>query len=272
MADDLAQALSPDDGWQSSLWFEWEREGAQSLQVYSIKPEQYPLTFFVVRLLELVADGIPLLNLHGHAKQVLGWFEANVERLEPYVAADPDKAMEERRNLAVAALQDAVRTDEVAEDHDIISRKLSKERVAGFIASVYAGAYSRNAVESIFRRSDAFLYLPSDAEGAPKERGIWQFERKAFLAEPPKQAITSYGALEREDLGWILADDVIDLLSAALEDAPRSTSPLDTPQALLRAIDETSAQFGGSGELLVVLAGDWGRVSLSAGLRGTGRV
>ena len=70
----------------SSQWLEWEREGAQSLQAQSIKPEQYPLTFFVVRLLvvrllKLGADGMPPLNLHGHSQQVFSLFETTSERL-----------------------------------------------------------------------------------------------------------------------------------------------------------------------------------------------
>ena len=256
LAADAAEALLTEKRRGLSMGMDWEREGARSFQVYSIKPEQYPLTFFAIRLLELITDDMPPLNVHGHAGQVLSWFEANIERLEPYVA-DPDRDMEERRNLAVDALQRAVRADGVAEEHDIISRNLSENRLAGFAASVYAGAFSNNAVENIFRRSDSFLYLPSDADGAPEERGIRQFEQKVFLAEEREGAITSYGALECEELGWGLSDDVIDLLCAELEDASSSTSPLDTPQVLLRAIDEAAEQLGGSGELLVVLAGDW---------------
>ena len=257
LASDAAEALLSEERRGLSMGFDWEREGARSFQVYSIKPERYPLTFFAIRLLELITDDTPPLNLHGHAGQVLSWFEGNVERLEPYVAADPERDMEERRNLAIDALQGAVRVDEVAEERDIIARKLSEDRLAGFIASVYAGAYSRTAIESIFRRSGAFLYLPSDAAGAPDKRGYRQFEQRVSLAEPPKGAITFHGALEREELGWGLSDDVVDLLCAKLEGAPSSTSPLDTPRALLRAIDEAAEQLGGSGELLVVLAGNW---------------
>ena len=260
LAADAAEALLSEERRGLSMGFDWEREGARSFQVYSIKPERYALTYFAIRLLELVTGDMPRLNLHGHAKQVLDWLEDHGGRLEPYVAADPEKAMEERQELAVSALQDAIYRDEVAEDQDIISRKLSEERVAGFTASVYAGAYSRIAIESIFRRSGAFLYLRSDALGAPKERGLRQFEQKALLAEEPERVINSYGALELEELGWGLSDDVVELLCAKLEGAPSSTSPLDTPQALLRAIDEAAEQLGGSGELLVVLAGDWDEV------------
>lgn len=257
LAADAADALLTEEHRGLSMGMDWEREGVRRFQAYSIAPEQYPLTFLAIRLLELVTDDMPPLNLHGHAGRVLTWFEAQVERLEPYVAADPEKAMEERRDLATTALQDAVCIDEVAEEQDIISRKLSEDRLAGFIASVYAGAFSNNAVENIFRRSDSFLYLPSDADGAPEERGIRQFEQKAFLAEERERALTAYGALEHEDLGWSLSNDVAHLLAAELEAAPSSTSALDTPQGLLREIDEAAEQLGRSGELLVVLAGDW---------------
>lgn len=257
LAADAAEALLTEERQGLSMGMDWEREGSRSFQVYSIEPEQYPLTFFAIRLLELITDDMPPLNLHGHAGRVLNWFEAQVERLEPYVAADPDKAMEERQDLATTALQAAVHADKVAEEQDIISRELSEERLAGFAASAYAGAYSNSAIENIFRRSDSFLYLPSDADGAPEECGFRRFEQKAFLAEEPERALTSYGALEREDLGWSLSDDVINLLCAELEAASSSTTSLDTPQELLRGIDEAAEQLGGSGELLVVLAGDW---------------
>ena len=262
LATDAAEALFSEERRGLSMAFDWEREGVGSFQVYSIKPERYALTFLAVRLAELATDEMPPLNFHGRAKQVLDWFGDNVGRLEPYVAADPERAVEERQELAVSALQDAIHTDEVAEDQDIISRKLSEERVAGFVASVYAGAYSRTAIESIFRRSGAFLYLRSDAAGAPDKRGDRhpQFEQRAFLAEPAERAITFYGAVEREDLGWGLSDVVVDLLCEELEDAPSLISPLDTPQAFLGAIDEAAEQLGGSGEVLVVLAGDWDEV------------
>ena len=149
LAADAAEALLSEKRRGLSMGMDWEREGARSFQVYSIKPEQYPLTFFVMRLLELVADGMPPLNLHGHAKQVLAWFEANSERLEPYVAADPDKAMEERRILTIAALQAAVHTDEVAEDLATISWPLSVDRISAFTAGVYAGTFSNAGIEEM---------------------------------------------------------------------------------------------------------------------------
>ena len=268
LAGDIVEALARDDEWGSSLWFEWEMESAESFEYQSVEPKQYPLTFFVMRLLDLATDGMPTLNLHGHARQVLGWFEANSERLEAYVSVSPDKTKVERRNLAEAALHAAVRNDELAEDYEIISRELSEERLSGFIASVYAGAFSTNGVERLFRRSDAFLYLASNASGAPEERGFRRLPQKAFLAEAPENAHTYYAPLEGDEWGRGHAEDVIHLLCESLDQAHTISAPLDSPQALLQAIDRAAEILGPSPELLVVLAGSWSSTLVELSMQG----
>ena len=115
LADDIAQALVREDRRSFSLWSEWESEGYGSYEVHSIQPERYPLAFFCLRLLELVTESTPTLNLQGHAKTMRDWFEALSERFERYVSLPPDKSIEGQRELAVSALHDAVRRDEEAD-------------------------------------------------------------------------------------------------------------------------------------------------------------
>ena len=256
LADDVGKALSGRDSLRPSVWFDWEREGARNLQMRSIKPERFPLTFFAVRLLELVTDGMPPLNLHGHAKQVLAWFEANSERLEPYVAADPDKAMEERRDLVVATLEAAVRADAVAKDYAIISWPLSEDRISAFTAGVYAGTFSNAGIEGWFRRVGAFLYLSAGDEDGPPARWMPQLLPKASLAEVPESFHTYYAPLEGEPLGEEDPADVVRQICEELDEAPAAEAPLDTPRALLHAIDEAGEAMEASGDLLVILAGD----------------
>ncbi len=257
LASDLGPALDRDDRMYPSQWFEWEREGAQSLELRPIEPKQYPLNYFVVRLLELAFDGMPALNLQGHASRVLDWFNQNSAWLSPYAQPDGDMTIEQCHEAVVAALQTALGEDSVSEDHELISRQLSQDRVDGFVASVYAGAFSNNAIESIFRRNGAFLYLSNNAGDIPEERGFRQFERKAFLAEAPEGAKTYYAPLEIEEFGWTLADDILQLLCEALDDAPRRPSPIETGRAFLRAVDRAIEDLSPSGEVLGVLAGDW---------------
>ena len=99
LATDISQALASDERESFSLWSDWEMEGARSLEARRMRPEQYPLTFFSVRLLELARDPMPVLDLGGRAQQVLDWFETNVEALERHVHLEPDTSVEERREL-----------------------------------------------------------------------------------------------------------------------------------------------------------------------------
>ena len=81
LGNDTAQALSSTDRLGFSQWTEWEMQDAPSGQVVGMSPEQYPLTFFAVRLMELIDESGPALDIPGRAKQVLDWFLANSERL-----------------------------------------------------------------------------------------------------------------------------------------------------------------------------------------------
>lgn len=256
LADDVGKALSGERDLRSSVWLEWEREGARNLQMRSVKPEQYPLAFFALRLLDLVTDDTPPLNLHGHARQVFGWFEQNSGRIARYVAADPDRDMEERRRLVTAALTDAVRADEVAQDQAIISWQLSEERVSAFTAGVYAGTFSNAGIEEWFRRTGAFRYLPAEAENGPAPRWMSELLPKASLAKVPENFHTFYAPLEGEPLGEAHTVDAIRRICEELEEAPAVRASLETPQALLQAIDAAAEAMEPSREILVVLAGD----------------
>lgn len=256
LADDVGKALSGESDLRSSVWLEWEREGARNLQMRSVKPEQYPLAFFALRLLELVTDDTPPLNLHGHARQVFGWFEQNSGRIAPYVAADPDRDMEERQGLVTAALTDAIRADEVAQDQAIISWQLSEERLSAFTAGIYAGTFSNAGIEEWFRRASAYLYISAGAEDGPAPRWMSELLPKASLADVPENSHTYYAPLEGEPLGERHPVDTIYRICEELDEAPTVRTLLDTPQALLQAIDEASEALAPSGKLLVMLAGD----------------
>lgn len=256
-ADDIAQALARGVHTRLSLWSEWEMEGAESFEFRSVDTERYPLSFFAIRLLELVAENTPRLGLGGRAKQVLGWLEGNLSRLEAYVQDDPERRTEQQRDFALRALRNAVHQEEVAEDEECILWSLSKNRVEAFTAGVLAGAFTRNAIERVFERAGAFRYVTSDAETAPERRSFRRLVPKGFLADVPDDADAHYVALEGDQWGWSHAEDAIQLLCEALDEAPTSTVPVDTLEELLQAIDDAREDMEPSGDLVVLLAGDW---------------
>ncbi|MDE0475733.1 MAG: hypothetical protein OXI50_14330, partial [Gammaproteobacteria bacterium] len=186
LAADVSQAVVYEGRESFSLWADWEMEGARSLETRRLRPEQYPLTFFSVRLLELARDPMPVLDLRGRAQQVLDWFEENIEGLKRHVELDPETSFEERRELAVRELRAAVERDKIAADEEMIRRELSQERVAAFTADVYAAAFSKNAMERLFARAGAFEYLASAADGGLKRRCWSHYESKGLLAEEPE--------------------------------------------------------------------------------------
>ena len=257
LADDVAQALARDVHTRVSLWSEWEMEGAESYEFRSVDTEKYPLFFFAIRLLELVADGTVELRLGGRAKQVLGWLEANSPRLEPHVRGAANRPTEQQREFALQVLRDAVHRDEVAKEEELAGWDLSRDRVEAFTAGVLAGAFATNAIERIFAQAGAFLYVTSDTDIAPERRGFGRLAPKGFLADVPDDADTHYVALEGDQWGWSHSEDAIQLFCEALDDAPTRTVSLDTPAALLQAIDDATDDMKPSDDLVIVLAGDW---------------
>ena len=260
LADNLAEALTHEDRRSLFLGSDWEGEGAQPLETRSVDPDRYFLTFFSVRLLELAKGPIPDLDLRGSAKQVREWFTANAEDLERHLRADPDTSKQRRLEIAMGALRDAVRRDEIAEDENIIRRELSDERIAAFTAGVYASAFMPNTIERLFADAAAFLYLPSDAEGAPELRGASNLVGRGFLAEAPERARIGYAALHGDPWGRMLADGVLHDLCTALDDAPAMAAPLGSAQELLRAVDGALKILEPQGEVILLLAGRWSEV------------
>jgi hypothetical protein len=89
LADDVSFAVGGDRE-EQFMWSDWEMEPAGDLEARWVNSRQYPLSFFTVRLIELATPLMPALNLHGQAKTVLEWFEANAERLEQYALKQDD--------------------------------------------------------------------------------------------------------------------------------------------------------------------------------------
>ena len=276
LAADVARALAHHEG-EWSVWSDWEMEGAGNLEVRTVRPERYPLTYFTVRLLEIAREPMPALDLSGSAQRVLDWFETNVEELERQVHLEPDTSVEEpregpvqlgreailqeRRELALGALRAAVLRDEVAADEEVIARELSEERIAAFTADVYAAAFSNNAVERLFARAGAFEYLSSAADSGLEERGASQYVSKGFLATEPENARTRYIGLEGDGWGRGHASGVIARLREALEEAPAIESRLDSGEDLLSAIGGALRSLGSSGGVIVLLTGDWNSIT-----------
>ena len=264
MADDLASALLYDDLPGFSLWQEWETEGAVPYQTISISTERYPLLFFTLRLVELSSDTLPTFDLHGRARKVIDWFTQNADSIEDYVHAELIPTLQQRREFATGALRSAVHRDEVAEDYEVIGRELSADRVSALKSDVYGAAFSGNSVERLFQRAGVFLYLSGDAADVPEERVFPRPVHKGFLTDTPEAALIDYAPLSGDQWGKAPSDDVVQRFCEALEGAPEMLAPLETPAALLRAIDHAMEDLNPSEHVVVVLAGNW--LDLQVGL------
>ena len=267
LSDDLAPALLYGDSPGFSLWeeWEWETEGALPYQTISISTERYPLLFFALRLMELSSDATAALDLHGRAQRALDWFINNSEWVRPYVRVEFDLTLDQCREFATEALQSAVRRDGVAEDYEIIGRELSETRVSALKSEMYTAAFSGNSVERLFKRAGAFLYLSKDATDAPEERVIAQPMHKGYLTDTPEGALTSYAPLRGDQWGRALSHDVLRRFCEVLEGAPEISASLETPAALLEAIDIAMEHLDASEHLLVVLAGNWSDLQVGLG-------
>ena len=265
MADDLASALAHDNYTPFSMWREWETEDAEPNQAIAILPERYPLMFYTLRLIELSSETMPTFDLRGRAKRALDWFVNNSESVGPYVRAELDPTLEQRREFATEALRSAVRRDEVAEDYEVIGRELSTDRVYGFKSDVYAEAFSANPVELLFRRAGAFLYISSNSDDSPEERGFRQLMGKAYFTDTPEGALIYYASLRGAQWGRAVSDDVLRRFCEELEESPEMIASLDTPAALLQAIDRAIEDINPAGLIAVVLAGNWSDLEVGLG-------
>ena len=262
LASDIAPTLDKPNRFSAPNWSTWETndDDPYPYGMRSISPEQSPLTFFSIRLLELSDKITEPLDLNGSAKRALEWFEANSERLANYLPDDPSMTREQRREAATDALKAAVRLDETEADREVIECDLSEEKISSFKADVYAGAFAENPIERIFQQAGAFLYLASDDNARPEERTVANPTHKGFLADLPANARTHWGGFGTQEWGRWIPADVIRQLCEEADDAPSESVSLDSPQALLEAIDRTTEELGPTGGLLVVLAGDWGGI------------
>ena len=251
LTGDIARAITPgiDDTFS---WSHWEMEGPSSHTVRAVYPERYPLTFFSVRLLELVTDPMPDLDLHGSAQHVLDWFTTNSEPLLQHVGTDPGTGIARRRELALDALRHAVRKDEATRDWDIVGRELNGNRISDFVAEVYASMFASNTIERLFAHADAFEYRATETGNHPELRRIHGLIAKDSLTDAPHRAF--YRDLR---LGENVEDEVFEQLGVAMDDSPVIRLPLDSATELLEAIDEALSQLTPRGLVLVLLAGDW---------------
>ena len=257
LTQDLVDALSWSDDQSIFLWHDWETEGAMPNQTFSISPEQYPLLFYTLRLIELSSDTMSSVDLRGRSKRVLDWFTNHAESIEGYVLADVDLPLQQSREFAEDALKAAVHSDDVAHDYEIIGRETSAARISTLRSEVYAAASSSNSVEQLFERAAARLHLPVDAADAPGERAVHRWGHKGSFTETPDGALIGYGAIKGEQFGSALSNDVLRRFCEELGGATEMLVSLDTPDELLRGIDRAIDELAAPEQLAVVLAGNW---------------
>ena len=259
LADDLAYAIQSRERLTTfSQWTEWDRQDSgQETGLISVSPENYPFTFFAIRMMEIVTDPRPNINMHGESQRTLDWFTNNSERLERHVVTDPGITVQRRRELVVEALEEAVTSDSIQQDLDIIGWNLSKEKISDFTSEVYAEETRTNLVERLFEQEGSLLYLAGDDGNIPEARGFRSLVLKAFLAEIPQEAQHGYARLEGDRYGSGLSADVTHLLRESLKGATEIETRLDTPEDFLRAIGAVIEELTPSGEIIILQTGDW---------------
>ena len=260
LGNDITVALAGGPRLGQSQWADWEMQDHPTGEVVTVETDKYPQTFLTVRIMELVDETTPVLNLHGDAKRTLDWFLANSDRLERFVQGTPDLGVSQKRELATKVLRQAVRLDEIEEDHEIIRRELSDERIADFKAGVHEGGRSPDFVERLFKEAGTFRNVAAGADSSPTERNSRSLQPKAYLMEPAENDRTGYMPFDGKAWGRTIAFDVVDLLCERLDDATELTVPLDSFNALLSAIELAIEDLVPVDDIFVVLAGDWGNV------------
>ena len=280
LTGDISQAVTREEGSGWSLWSDWEREKAVPGEAYSVNAERYPLAFFSIRLMELLSEPSTTLDLHRRATQIRDRFAANSDglkgfvqteqgpRLEPGATTEPSPTLEtgptrdERQQFATDAIGLAVIRDDAAEERDVIQRDLNPQRVSAFIDEIRVAAKGSNPIEESFRMAGTFLLLSNDGANLPEERGWNRLEPKAFLAEDSQTGHIHYSPMEGDRWGRDIAFDITVMLCREIDDGPESVAPLDTPENVLKAIDDVMAEFGDTEELLLMWAGDWFQIEI----------
>ena len=280
LSKDISQALTREEGSRWSLWSDWESEKAVPGEAYSVNAEQYPLAFFGIRLMELLPEPSSTLDPERKATQIRDWFAANGDHLKGFVRteraptlqpgasseADPTvdagTTRDERQQFATETIRLAAIRDDRAEEHDIGQRELSAERVTAFTDQIRAAALGSNPIEESFRKAGAFLLLPTDGDDLPEERGWNRLEPKGYLAEDFQTGHIYYSPMQGDRWGLNVAYDITLMLCREMDDGPKSVAALDTPENVLRALDDTITSLGGPDELLLVWGGDWFEVEI----------
>ena len=265
LAADIKPALDPSNRFGARNWSTWETHDDEPYPygIRSISLEQYPLTFFSIRLLEISSNITQPLDLGGRAKTILEWFQANSERLANYLPDDPSMTREQRRETVTGVLQTAIQLDEKEADREIIESRLSEEKISEFKSDVYAGAFAGNPIERLFEQAGAFLYLTSDADTVIEKQIASARHNKGFLADLPMNVRTHWARLEGHEWGRALSVDVVNRLCEELDGTPWTSASLDSPTALLEAIDQAIEELDPGSKLVIVLAGDWGGLQIS---------
>ena len=263
LGDDIVTALTgPRRFGISSQWHDWEMRDGPPGQAVIVSPERYPLTFFAVRLMELVDNDTLVLNLRGHARQTLDWFLANAEQLEPFVQDTPPVSTRHKRENVIVVLHNAVRIDDAEDDNRIIVRELSNDRIAAFQAGVHSAMQEANAVERLFTEAGAFRHIDDDSDAVPSVRGVNQPVPKAFFIDPSDNDQILESAFAGRQWGQNLGLDLCRLLCDALEEANQLPVRLDSRDALFQAIDLAVQALSPSGPVAVVMAGNWGLIEI----------
>ena len=260
LANDIPAALTIGPRSIFDQWTAWEMQDHPTGEVVTVETDKYPQAFLAVRIMELIDEDTPALNLHGNAQRILDWFLANSERLERFVQDTPSLSVSQRQDLATEVLRQAVRLDEIEEDQQIIQRALSSEKIIEFKAEVREGARSPDFIERLFQQAGTFCRIVAGADDCPDERVSRSLRPKAHLMEPAENDRTGYMPFDGKVWGQTLAFDAVNLLCEELDEAPQITIPLDSLSGLLNAIELAGEELAPVDDMFVVIAGDWGNV------------
>lgn len=263
LAQDIGKALERDGLWKDNLWVEWRIGGAVGTEVEPGFPEQYPLLFFAVRLIELSTESMPVLDLEGKAQKVFMSFRQNSKWLGPYVIVEHDHSAEQKRELASNALKASVHRDQEAEDWDVIERDLNHQRISCFISEVKAAVSRQNYLERLFEREGSFLYLTGDNDDNdenPVEQDLMVPVEKVIFTDTDRIIHQQYRSANAKEWGRAISLLVVNSLYEALAGAPLATVALGTSQDFVKAVNAEIESLNPSGELAIVLAGDFSDV------------
>lgn len=263
LGNDIVTALSGHRRFGiTSLWHDWEMRDGPPGEAVMVSPERYPLTFFAVRLMELVDDDTRILNLRGHARQTLDWFLDNAERLEPFVQHAPPRNARQRRENATEVLRNAVRVDDADDDTRIIVRELSNDKITAFQYNVHSAIQESSAVERVFTEAGAIRHVEEGSDAVPSVRGVNQLVPKAFFIDAPDDDQILESPSDGRQWGQNLGLDLCRLLCDSLEEATQLPARLDSRDSLFHEIDLAVQALSPSGPVAFVMAGDWGRIEI----------